>query len=62
MLTAGKFKPFKGDTELVPGIRAVATPGHTAGHTVYAVESKGEKLVLLGDSCTSRPFNFPILR
>jgi glyoxylase-like metal-dependent hydrolase (beta-lactamase superfamily II) len=46
---AGKLKPFEGDTELVPGIRAKATHGHTAGHSVYVVESKGEKLVLWGD-------------
>jgi glyoxylase-like metal-dependent hydrolase (beta-lactamase superfamily II) len=46
---AEKFKPFNGDKELIPGIRAVATPGHTAGHTIYIVESKGQKLVLWGD-------------
>jgi glyoxylase-like metal-dependent hydrolase (beta-lactamase superfamily II) len=48
-VSAGKFKPFSGDTELAPGIRAVASPGHTAGHTVYVVESNGQKLVLWGD-------------
>jgi glyoxylase-like metal-dependent hydrolase (beta-lactamase superfamily II) len=48
-VSAGKFKPFNGDTELVPGVRAVATPGHTAGHTMYVVESKGQKLMLWGD-------------
>jgi glyoxylase-like metal-dependent hydrolase (beta-lactamase superfamily II) len=46
---AGKLKPFNGATELVPGIRAVPTYGHTPGHTVYQVESKGEKLMLWGD-------------
>jgi glyoxylase-like metal-dependent hydrolase (beta-lactamase superfamily II) len=48
-IAAGKFQPFSGDTELVPGIRAMATPGHTAGHTLYVVESKGQKLLLWGD-------------
>ncbi len=48
-VAAGKFKPFDGDTELVPGIKAMASRGHTAGHSTYAVESKGEKLVLWGD-------------
>jgi glyoxylase-like metal-dependent hydrolase (beta-lactamase superfamily II) len=48
-VAAGKFKPFNGDVELVPGIHALATPGHTPGHTVYSVESKGQKLVLWGD-------------
>ena len=46
---AGKFKPFDGDTELVPGVRAKAARGHTPGHTVYVAESKGQKLVFWGD-------------
>jgi glyoxylase-like metal-dependent hydrolase (beta-lactamase superfamily II) len=46
---AGKFQPFEGDIELVPGIRANAEPGHTPGHTTYVVESGGQKLVLIGD-------------
>ena len=48
-LAAGKFKPFSGDTELAAGIKAVASPGHTPGHAIYAVESKGEKLLFWGD-------------
>jgi glyoxylase-like metal-dependent hydrolase (beta-lactamase superfamily II) len=56
---AGKFKPFNGDTELVPGIRAVANPGHTAGHTLYVVESKGQKLVLWGDLMHVAAAQFP---
>ncbi|MDB5935549.1 MAG: fold metallo-hydrolase [Massilia sp.] len=46
---AGKLRTFEGNTELVPGVRAQAAYGHTPGHTIYVVESKGEKLVLLGD-------------
>ena len=48
-LAAGKLKPFEGNTELVPGVRAQTAYGHTPGHTIYVVESKGEKLVLVGD-------------
>jgi glyoxylase-like metal-dependent hydrolase (beta-lactamase superfamily II) len=48
-VAAGKLKTFEGNVELVPGIKAIATHGHTAGHTTYAVESKGEKLMLWGD-------------
>ena len=48
-VAAGKFKPFDGDTELVPGIQALASRGHTPGHSTYVVESKGAKLVLWGD-------------
>lgn len=46
---AGHFKPFDGDTELVPGVKAIAARGHTPGHSIYQVESQGKKLVLWGD-------------
>ncbi|MDH6165761.1 glyoxylase-like metal-dependent hydrolase (beta-lactamase superfamily II) [Variovorax boronicumulans] len=46
---AGKFKPMKGDTDLLPGIKAVPAHGHTPGHNTYVLESKGQKLVLWGD-------------
>lgn len=48
-IAAGKYQPFTGNTELVPGIKAVNTIGHTPGHTSYVVESKGQKMVVLGD-------------
>jgi glyoxylase-like metal-dependent hydrolase (beta-lactamase superfamily II) len=48
-IQAGKFKPIEKDGELVPGVSAQAEHGHTPGHTVYAVESRGQKLVLIGD-------------
>ncbi len=56
---AGKFKSFSGDTELVPGVRAVVTQGHTPGHSVYLVESKGQKLVLWGDLMHVAAVQFP---
>jgi glyoxylase-like metal-dependent hydrolase (beta-lactamase superfamily II) len=58
-IAAGRFKPFSGDVELVPGIRAVATPGHTPGHTLYIVESGGEKLLLWGDLMHAASVQFP---
>lgn len=48
-VAAGKLKAFDGETELVPGIRAMPARGHTPGHTVYVVESEGNKLVVWGD-------------
>ena len=48
-VATGKFKPFSGDTKLIRGLRAIGGPGHTPGHTLYVVESKGEKLVFWGD-------------
>ena len=46
---SGRFKPFDGRTELIPGVYARPAYGHTAGHTVYEVRSDGETLVLWGD-------------
>lgn len=48
-VAAGKFKPFNGNTDLVPGIKAQAAHGHTPGHSTCVVESKGQKMVMWGD-------------
>jgi glyoxylase-like metal-dependent hydrolase (beta-lactamase superfamily II) len=48
-IKAGKFSPFDGDVELVPGVRAVATHGHTPGHTCYLIESRGQRMLFVGD-------------
>jgi glyoxylase-like metal-dependent hydrolase (beta-lactamase superfamily II) len=58
-VSAGKFKAFNGSTDLFPGIRAVAAPGHTPGHTIYVIESKGQKLVLWGDLMHVAAVQFP---
>lgn len=34
---------------LIPGVYAVAAYGHTPGHTMFLVESKGERLLIWGD-------------
>jgi glyoxylase-like metal-dependent hydrolase (beta-lactamase superfamily II) len=58
-IAAGRFKPFNGDVELVPGIRAVSAPGHTPGHSLYMVESGGQKLLLWGDVMHAATAQFP---
>jgi glyoxylase-like metal-dependent hydrolase (beta-lactamase superfamily II) len=58
-VAAGKFKPFDGEAELVPGVRSFAARGHTPGHSIYAVESKGQKLVLWGDLMHVAAVQFP---
>ncbi len=58
-LAAGKFKPFDGNGELTPGITSVATYGHTKGHTIYMVESKGQKMAVLGDLMHVAAVQFP---
>ncbi|MHA7773064.1 MBL fold metallo-hydrolase [Roseibium sp. M-1] len=40
---------FSGEEEILPGIRPMALPGHTPGHTGYVIDSNGETLVIAGD-------------
>ena len=38
------------DAEIVPGITAIATPGHTPGHIALLIESEGEELLHVVDA------------
>jgi glyoxylase-like metal-dependent hydrolase (beta-lactamase superfamily II) len=38
------------ETEIVPGIRAIAAPGHTPGHMVLTLSSGGEQLLYISDT------------
>ena len=58
-IAAGKFKPFDGATQLVPGVSAVPAYGHTPGHSVYVVESQGQKMVVWGDLMHVGAVQFP---
>jgi glyoxylase-like metal-dependent hydrolase (beta-lactamase superfamily II) len=46
---AGRFQPFAPGATVLPGIRAVAEPGHTPGHSGYLVEDGGRALLVWGD-------------
>lgn len=37
------------ENEVLPGIRAMPLPGHTAGHSGYRIESGGRSLLIWGD-------------
>lgn len=39
----------RNEQEVVPGVVAIFTPGHTVGHTVYAITSGGRTMVNTGD-------------
>jgi glyoxylase-like metal-dependent hydrolase (beta-lactamase superfamily II) len=49
--------PFEGEKEVIPGIKAISTPGHTPGHTSYLVSSRNRQLIVLGD-VTNIPLMF----
>ncbi|MCW5701753.1 MAG: MBL fold metallo-hydrolase [Bradyrhizobium sp.] len=40
---------IKDGQEFLPGIQAIAAPGHTVGHTIFMVTSKGKSFAFLGD-------------
>ncbi len=44
-----RFATLAPDGEVAPGIRAVASPGHTGGHVCFHVESEGQRLLVMGD-------------
>ncbi len=48
-LMKGRLHTFADGTEVLPGIRAVQTPGHTPGHTSFHVASDKDQLLVLGD-------------
>lgn len=57
-LAAGKVQAFTADGMLLPGIRAIAAPGHTPGHSNFFVESKGQGLLVWGDTVHVAPVQF----
>ncbi|MEV6140501.1 MBL fold metallo-hydrolase [Nocardia sp. NPDC051990] len=36
--------------EIFPGVRALATPGHSSGHLAYDITSPGHQLIVFGDA------------
>ena len=48
-IALGRWKTFVGADLPIPGIKALAIPGHTPGHTAYEVQSGDQTLVIWGD-------------
>jgi len=47
-------------TELLPGITPIANYGHTPGHTVFLLEDKGQKFLVIGDLLHVALVQFPV--
>jgi glyoxylase-like metal-dependent hydrolase (beta-lactamase superfamily II) len=48
-----KVTPYAWDREVVPGVMAVGTPGHSIGHTSYVVTSGGKTVYVQSDVCNN---------
>jgi N-acyl homoserine lactone hydrolase len=48
-----EYVPVNGEHELLPGLRLVPAPGHTAGMQVVVIETAGRPLVVGGDVAVS---------
>ncbi|MEE9529890.1 MAG: N-acyl homoserine lactonase family protein [Syntrophobacteria bacterium] len=57
LLDESEVVPVEGDTEIVPGVRVVLTPGHTPGGQSVVVETDRGTAVITGFCCNAD--NFP---
>jgi glyoxylase-like metal-dependent hydrolase (beta-lactamase superfamily II) len=46
----GRIKWVADGKEVLPGIQAMAAPGHTVGHTIFLIESDKQRLAFTGDT------------
>jgi len=44
-----QVKPFDNEIEIIKGLKMVHTGGHSAGHSIITIESKGESLIHMAD-------------
>lgn len=51
------LKQTAADKDVVPGVRSVATNGHSPGHTSYMIASGSAQLMVLGDITNIPPVN-----
>ena len=57
-----RFELLDGDADILPGVRVLATPGHTLGHQSVVVDVAGDEEVMIGDAAyTSKVFADPAL-
>ncbi len=55
----GQLQLLDGDTEIVPGVKALVTDGHAHGHQVVTVNSGSERLIFLADLVPT-PHHLPL--
>jgi glyoxylase-like metal-dependent hydrolase (beta-lactamase superfamily II) len=53
-----RIRFFRGGQEFLPGLRAIAAPGHTPGHTIFLISSGEEQLCVLCDTTFHDPLSY----
>lgn len=53
-----KTSRFKPGAEVLPGVEAFDTAGHTPGHTSFVIRQGSESLVVVGDVLTNAAYSF----
>jgi glyoxylase-like metal-dependent hydrolase (beta-lactamase superfamily II) len=51
VVDAGRLKLIEGDVEVLPGIRAMVTPGHVPWHQSILIGTGSARALFLGDMC-----------
>lgn len=54
-----QVRPFRGSTEILPGLTATEHPGHTPGTAFYTLTSKGQTIHFIGDVVHVGAVQFP---
>ena len=57
-LIADQINLFKSGDEVVPGVEAVDTAGHTPGHTSFMVHGGGDPVLVVGDAIAHATISF----
>lgn len=52
----GRITRFAADAEVAPGIRAVASHGHSPGHSSFLIHDGGAQALVIGDAITTPAF------
>ncbi|BDY31993.1 MBL fold metallo-hydrolase [Mycolicibacterium mageritense] len=55
----GQLRTFENEYEVAPGVLLSRTGGHTPGHSVVRLESRGDKLTFAGDAVFAPGFDNP---
>lgn len=56
---AGRLNILAGPGQVLPGVDAIAAPGHTPGHTLFMLSSGSDQLLVWGDIVHIAAIQFP---